>query len=290
MSGCFLCSPNASRTSRRVEVSRPVMMWYGLSLFTPLCLLLFLSLVLCVWDTLLPSLIIIFLPSFFFVFQVEVSPPVIGRVLEEEMVTALSVAFLGMEEEPPSDGMAEETGKPMQGVQTTQDPETSQLPASQSPQLERTPSPIRTVFPQTVLIKRLWEARLYLNKQVSHISLYNNVYLYFSFVPLFSPSLFFFLSFYFPFSFQVKPVLLLLWNQRILKVSVNRSYYVSFSFFFLLHLFPTFFFYGEALCISTFFQPFRHSFLTLSSTYFVSFPRIFQETRGVGGGGSASRG
>jgi len=76
-----------------------------------------------------------------------------GRVLEEETVTALSVAFPGMEEKPPSGGMAEETGQPMQDVQATQDPETSQLPTSQSPQLERTPSPIKTVFPQTVLSK-----------------------------------------------------------------------------------------------------------------------------------------
>ena len=70
-----------------------------------------------------------------------------SRVLEEETVIALSVAFPVMEEKPPSGGMAEETRQPMQGVQTTQDPETSKLPASQSPQLERTPSPIRTVFP-----------------------------------------------------------------------------------------------------------------------------------------------
>ena len=82
------------------------------------------------------------------------SPPIAGRVLEEETVTALSVAFPSMEEgEPPSGGMAEETGQPMQGVQTTQDPEASKLPASQSPQLERTPSPIKTVFPQTLLSK-----------------------------------------------------------------------------------------------------------------------------------------
>ena len=81
------------------------------------------------------------------------SPLVTGRVLEEETVTAIFVVFLGMEEEPPSGGMAEETGQPMQGVQTTQDPEASQLLASQSPQLEQTPSPIRTVFPQTVLSK-----------------------------------------------------------------------------------------------------------------------------------------
>ena len=81
------------------------------------------------------------------------SPPVTGRVLEEETVTTLSIAFPSMEEEVPSSGMAKETGQPMQGVQTTQDPEASQLLASQSPQLEQTPSPIRTVFPQIVLSK-----------------------------------------------------------------------------------------------------------------------------------------
>ena len=58
------------------------------------------------------------------------SPPVASRVLEEETITALSVAFPDMEKEPPSDGMAEKTKQPMQGVQTTQDPETSQLPTS----------------------------------------------------------------------------------------------------------------------------------------------------------------
>ena len=56
-----------------------------------------------------------------------------GRVLEEETVTALSVVFPGMEEEPPSGGMVEETRQPMQGVQTTQDPKASKLLASQSP-------------------------------------------------------------------------------------------------------------------------------------------------------------
>ena len=78
-----------------------------------------------------------------------------GRVLEEETVTALSVVFPGMEEEPPSGGMAEEIRQPMQGVQATQDPEASQLPASQSPQIEQTSSSIRTVFPQTVLSKEI---------------------------------------------------------------------------------------------------------------------------------------
>ena len=42
------------------------------------------------------------------------SPSIAGRVLEEETVTTLSVAFPSMEEgEPPSGGMVEETGQPM---------------------------------------------------------------------------------------------------------------------------------------------------------------------------------
>ena len=85
------------------------------------------------------------------------SPPMAGRVLEEKTVTAFFVTFPSMEEEPPSGGIAEETGQPMQGVQATQDPEASQLPASQSPQLDHTLSPIRTVFPQTVLSKETLE-------------------------------------------------------------------------------------------------------------------------------------
>ena len=35
------------------------------------------------------------------------------RVLEEETIIALSIVFPIMEEEPPSGGMAEETGQPM---------------------------------------------------------------------------------------------------------------------------------------------------------------------------------
>ena len=76
-----------------------------------------------------------------------------GRVLEEETVTALSIAFLVMEEEPSNGGMTKETEQSMQGVQTTQDPEASKILASQSSQLERTPSPIRTVFPHTLSSK-----------------------------------------------------------------------------------------------------------------------------------------
>ena len=70
------------------------------------------------------------------------------------VVTALFVAFPIVGEEPPSGGLAKETEQPMQGSQDSQDPETSKIPASQSPHLERTPSPIRTVFPQTLSDKR----------------------------------------------------------------------------------------------------------------------------------------
>ena len=76
-----------------------------------------------------------------------------GKVLEEEAVTVLSIAFPIMEEQPLSGSIAVETGQSMQGVQTTQDPKASKFPASQSPQLEQTPSPIRTVFPQTLSSK-----------------------------------------------------------------------------------------------------------------------------------------
>ena len=75
------------------------------------------------------------------------SPPMTGKILEEEAVTALSIAFPIMGEEPPSGGLAEETGQPMQGSQGSQDPEVSKIPASQSSHLKRTLSPIRTVFP-----------------------------------------------------------------------------------------------------------------------------------------------
>lgn len=78
------------------------------------------------------------------------SPLMTGKVLEEEAVTALSVAFPIVGEEPPSGGLTEETGQPMKGSQDSQDPEASKIPASRSPHLKRTPSPIRTVFPQTL--------------------------------------------------------------------------------------------------------------------------------------------
>ena len=73
-----------------------------------------------------------------------------GKTLGEEIVTALSVAFPIVGEEPPTGGLAEETGQPMQGSQDSQDPKASKIPTSQSPHLECTPCPIRTVFPQSL--------------------------------------------------------------------------------------------------------------------------------------------
>ena len=89
-----------------------------------------------------------------------------GKVLEEEAVTALSVAFPVMEGEPPSGGLAKETGQPTQGAQAFQDPQVSKIRASQSPQLERTPGPIRTMFPQTLSVKETLGDTL-LSKQTS---------------------------------------------------------------------------------------------------------------------------
>ena len=59
-----------------------------------------------------------------------------GRILEEETVAAPSAASPGMEEEPSSGDVAEAAGQPMQGVQTTQNPEASRLPVSPGPQPE----------------------------------------------------------------------------------------------------------------------------------------------------------
>ena len=77
-----------------------------------------------------------------------------GKALGEETVTALSIAFPIVGEEPPTGGLAEETGQPMQGSQDSQDPKASRIPSPQSPHLERIPSPIRTVFSQTLSDKR----------------------------------------------------------------------------------------------------------------------------------------
>ena len=111
MSGCFLCSPNASRTSRKTEVSRPVMTWYGLSIFhaSSFALIPPFFLVLCVCDTLLSSLIIVCLsPSSFFRWKC-LLPWLVGFWRKRRLQPFL-FAFPGMEEEVPSGGMAKETG------------------------------------------------------------------------------------------------------------------------------------------------------------------------------------
>jgi len=69
---------------------------------------------------------------------VEVPPPTTSGNLEEEMAAAPSAVFPGVGEEPPSGGMTEEVGQPMQGVQlilpsvplVTQDLEASQPPVA----------------------------------------------------------------------------------------------------------------------------------------------------------------
>ena len=53
-----------------------------------------------------------------------------GKALGEETVTALSVTFPTMGEEPPTGGPVEETGQPMQGSQDSQDPKASKIPTS----------------------------------------------------------------------------------------------------------------------------------------------------------------
>ena len=93
----------------------------------------------------------------------------IGKVLEEETVTVFSIAFPVMEEEPPSGGLAEETKQSMQGAQVSQDPEASKIPTSQSPQLECTPNPIRTMFPQTLSGKETLGGTHLSKKTVFHL-------------------------------------------------------------------------------------------------------------------------
>ena len=57
-------------------------------------------------------------------------PPMTGRTLEEETIIVLSIAFPGVEEEPPSGDTAKKVGQPIQGVQAIQGPKASQLLAS----------------------------------------------------------------------------------------------------------------------------------------------------------------
>ena len=129
------------------------------------------------------------------------SPPMTSRTLEEETVATLSVMFPSVEKEPPNGDIAKEARQPMQGVQAIQDPEASQLPTSQSPQLEQTPSPIKTVIPQKVLSTETLGGTS-LSKQTSgpcfFFFLFNSISLLSPPPPpLFSPLL----SSFFPFSF-----------------------------------------------------------------------------------------
>ena len=170
------------------------------------------------------------------------------------MAVAPSTVFPGVGEEPPSGGMTEEVGQPMQGVQpilssvplVTQDPEASQPPVAQDLQPEQTFSPIKIVplelVTELVLSKeplggaspsiQAGEPYSPLIKMLNLISLLF-IYLFFQ-------------SSHFLFPFQVKPVfnlplrLPLLWNQRILKVRVVHLYYASSSFPFFV-LFPCLF-------------------------------------------------
>ena len=99
------------------------------------------------------------------------SSPMAGRVLEEETVTALSIAFPVMEVEPSSGGMAKETGQPMQVFKLLRIPKLPRSLHLKVLNLSELPVPSEPCFPKHCQVKRLWEAHLYPNKQVSRISL-----------------------------------------------------------------------------------------------------------------------
>ena len=83
----------------------------------------------------------------------EVRPPMTSGTLVKEVTIAPSIVPLGMEKEPPSGGVTEEVGQPMQVVQpilssillATQDPEDSQPHIFQDPQPVQTLSPTKTM-------------------------------------------------------------------------------------------------------------------------------------------------
>ena len=80
------------------------MMWYGLLLFMLFSVHFHPLLWHCVF--------VMFCYSFSFL-QVEVAPPMTGKILEEEAVTTSFAASPGVEEEPFSGSMTEEVGQPM---------------------------------------------------------------------------------------------------------------------------------------------------------------------------------
>ena len=89
------------------------MMCYDPLLFVSSSVCFHLSLMLCTYafcDVL--SLVFFFL----FFLQVEVPPPTTRGILMEEVATAPSAVSPVMEEEPPSGGVTEEVGQPMQDV------------------------------------------------------------------------------------------------------------------------------------------------------------------------------
>ena len=108
------------------------MMWYDPLLFVSSSVCFHLSLMLCTYafcDVL--SLVFFFL----FLLQVEVPLPTTGGILMEEVTTAPFAVSLVMEEEPPSGGVTEEVGQPMQDVQPIlpSTPLAARPPVSQDP-------------------------------------------------------------------------------------------------------------------------------------------------------------
>ena len=88
-----------------------MMMWYNPFLFVPSSVCFHPSLVLCTF-----AFFDVLLLVFLFLFQVEVPPLTTGGTLMEEVTAAPFVVFLVMEKEPPSGGVTEDVGQPMQDV------------------------------------------------------------------------------------------------------------------------------------------------------------------------------
>ena len=99
----------------------------------------------------------------------------------------VAAASQGVEEEAPSGGIIKGVGRPMQGVQIIQDPETLKLPAFQNPQFEQTPSPIKTVLPQMGSSTKTLKDT-FLSKQTSEICYFIIVFNLSSFASPFSLS------------------------------------------------------------------------------------------------------
>ena len=130
------------------------MMWYDPLLFMSSSVCFHLSLMLCTYAfcDVLPLTVL-------FLLQVEVPPPTTGGTLLEEVITAPSTVSPSVEEEPPSGGVIEEVGQPMQDVQpilpsiplAAQDSEALQPFVPQDLQPMQTFSPIKTVSLELVI-------------------------------------------------------------------------------------------------------------------------------------------